>query len=271
MKRLSRVLSTIGVLAAALTVMAAPEPVPDEAQQMAQGQQSDVIVILRDQMADVPPVRRAMSARASALVTSQRSLIAELQQGRSRKVRSFNTINAFATSMSAAEAAHLATHPEVAAVVPDLPIRAKRRRSPNAAASNAIPASIAAATPDASAANTAAANGASSLCNTLEPEALQVTNPAFANPATPQAQEVRDGNGVPVTGKGVKVAYIADGLDPTVAGFTRPDGSNVFIDYQDFTGDPAGTPTGGAEAFGDASSIAAQDMPNGKPLLFDIS
>jgi hypothetical protein len=82
---------------------------------------------------------------------------------------------------------------------------------------------------------------------------------------------VRDGNGVPVTGKGVKVAYIADGLDPTVAGFTRPDGSNVFIDYQDFTGDPAGTPTGGAEAYGDAASIAAQDMPNGKPLFFDIS
>jgi hypothetical protein len=105
----------------------------------------------------------------------------------------------------------------------------------------------------------------------LEPEALQITNTAFANTATPQAQEVRDGNGLPVTGKGVKVAYIADGLDPTVAGFIRPDGSNVFIDYQDFTGDPAGTPTGGAEAFGDASSIAAQDIPNGKPLFFDIS
>ena len=262
MKRLSRVLSTICVLAVALTAMAASEPAPDEAQQLAQGQQSDVIVILRDQMADVPPVRRAMSARASALVTSQRSLISELQQGRSRKVRSFNTINAFATSLSAAEAAHLSTHPEVLAVVPDLPIRAKRLRSPNAAASNAAPAAIAAA---------AAANAASSLCNTLEPEALQVTNTAFANSATPQAQEVRDGNGVPVTGKGVKVAYIADGLDPTVAGFTRPDGSNVFIDYQDFTGDPAGTPTGGAEAFGDAASIAAQDMPNGKPLYFDIS
>ena len=234
MKRLSFVKSSICVLAVSLTAMAAPEPVPDEAQQMAQGQQSDVIVIIRDQVADVPPVRRAMGARASALVTSQRSLISELQQGRSRKVRSFSTINAFATSMSAAEAAHLATHPEVMAVVPDLPIRAKRPHSPNAAASNSIPAAIAAATPSA----------ASSLCNTLEPEALQVTNTAFADPKTPQAQEVLDGNGVPVTGKGVKVAYIADGLDPTVAGFVRPDGSSVFIDYQDFTGDPAGTPAG---------------------------
>jgi len=261
MKRLSFVKSSICVLAVSVTAMAAPEPAADEAQELAQGQQSDVIVILRDQMADVPPVRRAMSARASALVTSQRSIITELQQGRSRKVRSFNTINAFATRVSAAEAAHLATHPEVLAVVPDLPIRAKRPRSPNTAASNSIPAAIAAAAP----------SSTSSLCNTLEPEALQVTNTAFLDPKMPQAQEVLDGNGIPVTGKGVKVAYIADGLDPTVAGFTRPDGSSVFIDYQDFTGDPAGTPTGGAEAFGDAASIAAQDMPNGKPLFFDIS
>jgi hypothetical protein len=249
------------MLAVSLTALGAPEPAPDEAQVMAEGTPSDVIVILRDQMADVPPVRRAMSMRSSALATSQRSLITELQQGRSRKVHSFNTINAFATSVSAAEAAHLATHPEVLAVVPDLPIRAKRVRSPNTAASDALPFSSAAAT----------ASVKSSLCGTLEPEALQITNTAFANPATPQAQQVLDGNGYPVTGRGVKVAYLADGLDPTVAGFTRPDGSNVFIDFQDFSGDPAGTSTGGGEAFGDAASIAAQDMPNGKPLLFDIS
>jgi len=260
MKRLSFVKSSICVLAVSLTAIAAPESTPDEAQQLAEGTQSDVIVILRDQIADAPPVRKAMTSRAFAVATSQHSLITELQQGRTRKVHSFSTINAFATSVSAAEAAHLATHPEVMAVVPDLPIRSRRLQSPNRS-SNAIPAAIAAAAPSAT----------SSLCNTLEPEALQITNTAFVNPATPQAQEVRDGNGVPVTGKGVKVAYIADGLDPTVAGFTRPDGSNVFIDYQDFTGDPAGTPTGAAEAFGDAASIAAQDMPNGKPLFFDIS
>jgi Subtilase family/Peptidase inhibitor I9 len=260
MRRLSFVKSCVCVLAVSLTAIAAPESTPDEAQQLALGTQSDVIVILRDQLADAPPVRRAMSSRASALAMSQRSLITELQQGRSRKVHSFSTINAFATSVSPAEAAHLATHPEVLAVVPDLPIRARRAKDASSVSSG-IPASIAAATPSASTA----------LCNTLEPEALQITNTAFANASTPQAQEVRDGNGFTVTGRGVKVAYIADGLDPTVAGFTRPDGSNVFIDYEDFTGDPAGTPTAGGEAFGDASSIAAQDNPNGKPLFFDIS
>ena len=260
MRRLSFVKSCVCVLAVSLTAIAAPQSTPDEAQQLALGTQSDVIVILRDQLADVPPVRRAMNSRASALAVSQRSLITELQQGRTRQVHSFSTINAFATSVSPAEAAHLATHPEVLAVVPDLPIRARRVKDASSG-SGGIAAAIAAATPSASTA----------LCNTLEPEALQITNTAFANASTPQAQGVIDGNGFAVTGRGVKVAYIADGLDPTVAGFTRPDGSNVFIDYEDFTGDPAGTPTAGGEAFGDASSIAAQDNPNGKPLLFDIS
>src|SRR6201987_2442353 len=110
----------------------------------------------------------------------------------------------------------------------------------------------------------------SALCNTLEPEALELMNVAFLDPNVPQAQRVRDGNGEFVTGKGVKVAWIADGLDPTILGFTHTDGPPVFIDYQDFSGDPAGTPTFGGEAFGDASSIAAQDTPNGKVLKYDI-
>ena len=128
---------------------------------------------------------------------------------------------------------------------------------------------VAASTP--SAANVPPVADTSGLCGTLEPEALQLTNAAFLDPSKPQAQRVRDGNGEFVTGKGVKVAVIADGLDTTVPGFTRPDGTNVFVDYQDFSGDPAGSPTGGEEAFGDASSIAAQDMPNGVLLTFDIS
>ena len=53
--------------------------------------------------------------------------------------------------------------------------------------------------------------------------------------------------------------------------FIRANGSPVFIDYEDFSGDPAGTPTDGGEAFLDASSIAAQDVSNGKALTYDIS
>lgn len=100
---------------------------------------------------------------------------------------------------------------------------------------------------------------------------MQLINAAFLDPTLPQAQQVVDGKGEKITGKGVKVACFADGLDPGAAGFTRRDGSSVFFDYQDFTGDPAGTVTAGLEAFGDASSMVANDAPNGKPLMFDIS
>jgi hypothetical protein len=236
---------------------------PKTLQQVAQSTPRHVIVILRDQLSNVPPVRGAMASRAAAVSDSQAQLIAQLQQAQPRTIHSFKSINAFAASVSETEAAQLAAHPLVQAVVPDAVIRLpKRSDNPMGAVSGG------------GATTTPAWSGSGSagqLCNTLEPEALQLTNSAFIDNSRPQAQRVLDGNGQPVTGKGVRVAFIADGLDTTNPGFTRPDGSSVFIDYQDFSGDPAGTPSGGGEAFGDASSIAAQDMPNGKPLLFDIS
>jgi hypothetical protein len=248
----------ISAIALSLTGSALTEAfTPAQFQQAAQDAQRDVIVILRDQMPNLPPARRAMGTRASALATSQRSVLAQLPNVGNRKVRSFSTINAFAATVSASEAAMLSSHPMVQAVVPDAVIRPPVRSKES---------------PDTSTHGTSSASaGAAAMCNTLEPEALQLTHTAFADPSIPQAQEVRDGHGQPVTGKGVKVAFLADGLDPTIAGFIHQDGSPVFIDYQDFTGDPAGTPTAGGEAFGDASSIAAQDMPNNKPLTFDIS
>ncbi len=242
----------IGLSAAGSAV---PSPLtPAEAEQLAQ---RDVIVILRDQLSNVPAARRALSGRATAIAASQSSLVGQLQQSRARKVTSFSTINAFATRVSADEAAQLAVHPLVQAVVPDRIIH-QRIRDQTAGGGNGVAAASASST-------------AGGLCGTLEPEALQLTQTAFLNSATAQAQSVLDGNGRTVTGKGVKVAFLADGLDIHVPGFIRPDGSHVFIDYQDFSGDPAGTPTAGGEAFGDASSVAAQNMPNGKPLSFDIS
>ena len=227
---------------------------PAQLQQFGQGADTDVIVIMRDQMAAVPPVRGGLEARAAALAAAQVPLQAELRSAQATRVHGFQLINALSARVSKAEISRLAAHPLVAAVVPDRTIHAIKRDT----TATAGPASSSATTDG-------------GLCNTLEPEALQLTNAAFANSSRPQAQQVRDGNGQLVTGKGVKVAYIADGLDPTVAGFTRPDGTPVFFDFQNFSGDPAGTPTGGGEAFGDASSIAAQDNPDGTPLIFDIS
>ncbi len=243
--------AAIGLSVAAVAI---PNPVT-QAQATEVADSNNVIVILRDQIGTVAPARNAMSARAAALAASQSSVVHELQQRRSRKVTSFGTINAFATSVTADEVTQLASQPAILAVVPDRVIHVLPRRREIRGAPAGRPPAV-------------PTDGG--LCNTLEPEALQLTQTAYPNSSTAQAQTVLDGNRQPITGKGVKVAYIADGLDPNVPGFIRPDGSHVFIDYEVFSGDPAGTPTAGGEAFGDASSIAAQDMPKGKLLTFDI-
>jgi Subtilase family/Peptidase inhibitor I9 len=225
----------------------------------------DVIVILRDQIPDLPPVRGARAARAAALAAAQAPILSHLQASKAARIRSFAMINAVAATVSPAEADALAAHPLVQAVVPDRILKLTRPDDTRTPQANSVAGSAAAAS------SVTPTGPSSGPCNTLEPEALQLTHTAYLDPTVPQAQRVRDGNGEFVTGKGVKVAWIADGMDPTIAGFIRPDGTPVFIDYKDFSGDPAGTPTAGGEAFGDASSIAAQDTPNGKPLLFDLS
>lgn len=227
----------------------------------------DVIVVLRDQLANTPPQRRAMQNRSAALASAQDAVFARLPANAARKKMQFRMINAFATTATADESDLLAQDPNVLAVIPDRVIRVAKPRARTQVSALSAAGASAANVPTA----TSTPTDLSKLCNTLEPQALQLTHAAYLDPTVPQAQQVRDGNGQLVTGRGVKVAYLADGLDPNVAGFIRPDGTKVFVDYQDFSGDPAGTPTDSREAFLDASSIAAQDNPNGTPLNFDIS
>ncbi|HWL87105.1 MAG TPA: S8 family serine peptidase, partial [Polyangiaceae bacterium] len=218
----------------------------------------DMIVIMRDQMPNLTPGRGTRRVRSNAIASAHAPLIANLQATRQRKVQSFELANGFAAKLSQPEIDQLSANSQVLAVVPDRVIQKPKssRRSDTAAGGSVKSANVPA---------------ADSLCNTLEPEALQLTNTAFLDTSKPQAQEVVDGKGVKVTGRGVTVGILADGFDPNIEGFTHKDGSKVFVDYQDFTGDPAGTPTAGGEMFGDASSIGAQDMPNGKVLNFDLS
>ena len=196
-----------------------------------------VIVIMRDQFKTLTGRSHGMlSTRSAAVNALQRPVLSELHQVHAANIKAFTIINAVSATVSKAEAAHLRTNPAVRAVIRDMPIKMPTvPREPVQAVAKPH-----AALPPCS----------TTQAPTLAPEALSLTNTAQGTTQT-DAQSLS-------TGKGVTVAFLADGVDPFNPDFIRPDGSLVFTDYEDFTGTGLGGVTGGAEAFGDASSIAAQ-------------
>jgi hypothetical protein len=188
-------------------------------------------VLLKNQHSELPATAGTVGRRAQATNRDQAPLVARAKSHGGKDFRQLHVANAFATSVPASEAAALAADPTVAAVVPDKVVQAPSRdtQKPSKSAPGPVSNLVCPSDP---------------TKPLLEPEALQVTH-------TVQAHQI-------ATGKGVTVAFLADGVDPNNADFIRPDGSHVFIDYQDFSGEGPNAVTSGAEAFGDASSIAAQ-------------
>jgi hypothetical protein len=209
------------------------------------GRTSNVIVMLRNQHTNLALTRgNKNSARIAAYRSDQSPLISRAKGDGAKNLHGFDTVNAVSATVTPAQASQLAADPSVAAVYPDLPITAAPVVSPDRPGSSTGGGSTA-----------GVQNGA--ICPSdpskplLEPEALQITNDAFSDPAVPQAQQIVDGTGV-------KVAFIADGVDINNPDFVRANGDKVFIDYQDFSGEGLDAPSDAAEAFGDASAIAAQ-------------
>jgi hypothetical protein len=225
-------------IAAALTLLSGAVPAinatPQALQQAAPVVSHSVIVIMKN--------HRLTGVEAEA---DRAPVLNGLVQARTRGIKRFQAVNSFATTVSAEELANLKSNPNVAMVVPDVIIRrAQTHATPTAASSstslkpNIIPGAC-------------GANGKA----LLDPEALQTTN---THSDDPQAKTARS---LGFTGKGVKVAWIADGLDPQNVNFIRPStGKSVFVDYQVFAAEGPGQPTSGDEAFLDANSIAGQGV-----------
>ena len=214
---------------------------------------SRVIVLLKNEYRSLPPSRLRITARRSALSNAQAPLESAVRASGGTIHYSYDTVNAFAATVSKAEIAKLRSNPAVASVVPDAIVKEPTvggAATAGGAVYNDQPLKrkhLSLKAYD----KARVADGAQQVCPAnpadpiIAPEGLSLTN-------VPQAQALG------VTGAGVKVAFVADGIDVNNPDFIRPDGSHVIADYQDFSGNGTGTQSGGAEAFGDASTIAAQ-------------
>ena len=220
-----------------------------------------VIVILKDQLAAVPADAGHLGARREQTAAAQQPLIAMAKAAGATHISSYVLGNAFSATVSPALEASLAADPAVASVVPDTTVQVAPASAAAAGTttSSTTSASKSATAPGSTAKSTAkpaATQYPDAICPSdpskplLEPEALYSMHVA-GTAGSPGASSLVDGSGV-------KVGLIADGLDPNDPDFVRADGQHVIVDYQDFSGVGTSAPTGGAEAFGDASSIAAQ-------------
>lgn len=222
-----------------------------QASKFAVGKRTGVIVMLKNQHAEVPDVQSSRQARTAVVKRDQDPYLNELKQVSATQVKSYTIVNGFAAQVTAAEAARLAADPNVASVSP--------QRTYTLPRDDAAPATGKGGSTGAAKVNTAPGTCPKDPSKPLlEPESLQLSHTAYNDRSIPQAQNI-------ATGKGVKIAFLADGLDINNPEFIRPDGSHVVVDYQNFSG-LGNTPTNGGEAFGDASSLAAQGR-----VTYDLS
>ena len=192
-----------------------------------------VIVIMKNQHQNVPATVAAAAGRARVLAAEQNPVITDLQRTGAKRIHSFKLLSSVSATVSVAEKNRLAADPAVAQVVPDVSFAIRRPLT------QAAPTSVTTCRPG--------QDGVE-----LDPEALGVIHADSTDPTMQTARRLG------ITGKGVTVAYLAEGIDPNNPDFLRADGSHVFTDYQDFTGEGAPTTSSGGEAILDASSIAAQ-------------
>lgn len=235
--------TVVGQLAGASPAAAAPAPAATSSSQ-------SVIVVLHNQHTDTPADRGHVGARRAKTRSDQDGVLSRLA-GRGGpapgKVTHYVAANALSLTATPDQVAALTADPAVAAVVPDDKVAIPVRQAQPESAGQVQPGTTIGVPPS------------SAVCPTdpgkplLEPEALQDTNAASDDPSAKTAQQLTNGSGV-------QVAYIADAINPDNPDFIRADGSHVITDYKAFSADGPTPDDGGAEAYGDASSIAAQGL-----------
>ena len=226
----------LGAVPATVTMMVVPAGIAAASSAATAGAQQYVVFLKTQSTGSV-------SARAAAARRAQAPLAAQIKSLGAHVTGTTTAVSAVFATMTASQAQAVAANPAVELVAPNGIIHGATAPSISTGGGNPS------ASPGATAPNT--------LCGTasdpqLNPEALYNIN---AEAPTPGAD-----------GAGVKVALIADGLNPADPDFSRnaafastgsAAGSPVVTE-EDFSSDGTNAATPGGEAFLDASSIAAQ-------------
>ncbi len=215
-----------------------------------------VIVIMRSQLRMAHVGSRAAIVRTDEIRAQQAPFIRQLHAVHATHIKSFQLVDALAATVSKAERARLRATPGVAEVIPDVTIS---EGPPTTAASSTRRSTTTRHAHTSTSASGPTDNVIPGACGTngqvqLAPEGLSLTNTDSDSSTQPTARSLG------ITGAGVTVAWIADGIDPNNINFIRPNGTSVFSDYKDFSGDGVGAPTDGDEAFLDANTIAGQGI-----------
>jgi Subtilase family/Peptidase inhibitor I9 len=239
---------TIAAGAASLFVLT--QVLSASASAVAQAPARSVIVVFKNQDRAQPATRSALPARRRTLAAVQRPVLRQLASSNARSVHRYTTLNAVSATVSPSQISSLRSDPAVAEVVP------------NGLVHLAPPATGAGDGASGTGTGTTPLPGACAPPGKvqLEPEALKTMRVDSDNSKAKTARSLG------INGSGVTVGWIADSLDPDNPDFVRPNGKHVFVDFKDFSGFGTSAPTSGAEAFGDASAIAAQGRE-----VYDVS
>jgi hypothetical protein len=223
------------------------------------GATTPVIVFLRNQpSAAGSPAGSA--ARLAQVRAAQAPYLTRLALLGATDLHGYRLVNAIAARVPASALAALAASPGVTSVIPDSTVAGPQGvAAPRAARASRVARATQAAralhrTRTLRRTRTTVLNtppGACSASAQLEPEGLALTRTAAPQAGVPTARSLG------YTGVGVKVAFLADGIDVANPNLMRG-GMPVIGDYQDFSGDGTAAVTAGGAAFADANAIAGQ-------------
>jgi hypothetical protein len=198
-----------------------------------------VIIFLKNQWAQTGS--RIRSDKRTALIqAAQAPYLGQLQALGATDVHGYRLVDAISAHVPASSLRAITSSPGVASVIPDSPIVGPAQATSPAGASTAASATAVKAPP-----------GACSAAPQLSPEGLALTG------TDGTVKDGKTARSLGFTGAGVKVAFLADGIDTANANLMRGR-QPVISDYEDFSGDSRDAPTAGGEAFLDANAIAGQ-------------